>query len=622
MATAPLPHNERERLTSLLDLGILDTPCDPLFDSITELAALVCDMPISLISLIDGRRQWFKSRLGLPGITETPREVAFCAHAIMCDGLMEVPDALHDVRFHDNPLVTDAPHIRFYAGMPLRDTDGLVLGTLCVIDREPRRLTAAQQGALEQLSHLAVYLLEQRRTQRRASDRLAQLSQFDSLTGLPNRHLFRDRVAQSLAAAERHGAPMAVVALNLDGFKLVNSNHGHAAGDRLLVQVAERLQGCVRSGDSVSRRGADEFGIVLADLNRAEDTATVVGKLLTALSFPFDLEGTEVFISASAGVSLFEADGTDADVLLKHAEIALQRAKEQGRNTQQFYAPDMNLRVEKRMKLESSLRHALGRGEFTLHYQAKVGLAQSGCCGVEALLRWNHPTRGQIGPQEFIPILEETGLILPVGLWVLETACTQMRAWQDEGLSVPSVAINLSAVQFRQMDLDTRVRDIIEASGIDPARIELEITESMLMHDPAQATLTLTKLRGLGVRLSVDDFGTGYSSLAYLKQFPLDALKIDRAFIRNITHDPNDAAIALAIINLAHHLNLKVVAEGVETEAQARFLIAHGCDALQGFYFARPVDANACALLIRDGRQLALPTPLTPSGLIGVTVSR
>lgn len=611
MATAPLPHNECERLTSLLDLGILDTPRDPLFDSITELAAQICGMPIALITLIDERRQWFKSTLGLPGFTETPREVAFCAHALLCEGLMEVPDALHDVRFHDNPLVTAAPHIRFYAGMPLRDAEGLALGSLCVIDREPRRLNDAQRGAIEQLSRLAVYLLEQHRSQRRASDRLAQLSQFDSLTGLPNRHLFRDRVAQSLAGAERHGVPMAVVAINLDGFKLVNSNHGHAVGDRLLVQVAERLLGGVRSGDSVSRRGADEFGIVLADLSRAEDTATVVGKLLTLLSCPFDLEGTEVFISASAGVSLFEVDGTDADVLIKHAEIALQRAKEQGRNTQQFYAPDMNLRVEKRMKLESSLRHALGRGEFTLHYQAKVGLAQSGCCGVEALLRWNHPTRGQIGPQEFIPILEETGLILPVGLWVLETACAQMRAWQDQGLSVPSVAINLSAVQFRQMDLDTRVRDIIEASGIEPAKVELEITESMLMHDPAQATLTLTKLRGLGVRLSVDDFGTGYSSLAYLKQFPLDALKIDRAFIRNITHDSNDAAIALAIINLAHHLNLKVVAEGVETEAQARFLIAHGCDALQGFYFARPVDADACAQLIRDGRQLALPVPPT-----------
>lgn len=626
MHTAPLPHNEPERLLALQAYDILDTPRDPLFDGITELAAQICETPMALICLIDRERQWFKSSVGMGRISETPRDIAFCAHAILGDSLMEVPDTVHDQRFQHHPLVTAEHGIRFYAGMPLRDGQGLCLGTLCVIDRQPRRLSESQRSALELLSRLAMSLLEQRQVRQQALDmalarqqtdeKLAYLAQFDALTGLPNRHLFRDRMSQAIARAERSGHAIAVLVLNLDGFKLVNGNHGHAAGDSLLVQVAERLLACVRSDDSISRRGGDEFGIILSDLGRAEDTAAVVQKLLATLTRPFQVEGAEVFISACAGVSLYSADGTQADGLIKNAEIALQRAKEQGRNTHQFYAPEMNQRVEKRMRLESSLRHALSRGEFLLHYQPKLDIGCEQYGGAEALLRWNHPERGLVGPNEFIPILEDTGLILPVGLWVLETACAQMRTWESEGLHVPSIAVNLSARQFQQADLAARIRDIIESSGIAPGRIELEITESMLMHDPQQAVRTLASLKDLGVCLSVDDFGTGYSSLAYLKQFPLDSLKIDRAFISNITHDPNDAAITLTIINLAHNLNLKVVAEGVETESQARFLMEHGCDILQGYYFSRPLPADVFAALLKDGSHLRLSAPTATSNLV------
>jgi diguanylate cyclase (GGDEF)-like protein len=790
MKSALLPDNETGRLLALDEYGILDTPADPLFDRITELAAQICDAPIALFSLIDRNRQWFKSAQGLPGVTETPRDIAFCAHAILSDELLEVPDASHDVRFHDNPLVAAHPKIRFYAGMPLQNANGFGIGTLCVIDRAPRVLTQAQRRALDSLSHLAIALLEQRKTERQALERerrqdliadfgqraladpdpdtllaqavrvvsetldfeyceileldqddqslvmkaavgwpaevvgqriseikhgedgaaddtleartqarqalaqripmvvqnfaeetrctrsalaarhhilsglnvlipgsqkpfgvlgvhatathsvtpddisfvqsvanivataltrqqadarLAYMAQFDTLTGLPNRHLFRDRLSQSLARAERNSKPIAVLVLNLDGFKRINNNHGHGAGDQLLLQVTQRLIAAVRTGDTVSRMGGDEFGIVLSDLGRAEDTAQVIQKLLSAMGRPFSLPDGEVFISASAGVALFDADGHEADVLIKHAEIALQRAKEQDRNTYQFYAPQMNQRALERMRLEYRLRHALERNELLLHYQPKFCIATGQICGAEALLRWQHPERGLVPPAEFIPVLEDTGLIVPVGLWVLESACRQMQAWREAGLRVPAIAVNLSARQFQQTDLDVRMRDIITAAGIDPNQIELEITESMLMHDPRQAVTMLHKLKRLGVRLSVDDFGTGYSSLAYLKQFPLDALKIDRTFIRNITDDTNDAAITLAIINLAHNLHMQVVAEGVETPEQVRFLIEHGCDVLQGFHFSRPVDAQAYGQMLKDGKQLVLPTEMQSS---------
>ncbi len=1032
MNIAPLPADESEQLLALAEYDVLDTARDPLFDGITELAAQICDAPIALISLLECDRQCFKSTFGLDGTAQATRAIAFCSHAILGDELMEVPDALHDSRFHDNPLVLSHPRIRFYGGMPLRNERGLRLGVLGVIDHQARRLSQPQRRALDRLSRLAVSLLEQGRiqrhlsrseerfelavrganvgiwdwdirenrlyasprllellgheageageaerdfpswaqqvhaddrqrlaalvrcaraqprqpfdvsfrlrrkagdytwvnvrgitlcdpqgralrmagsledisarlgteaaarecdlrfksvvhatkdviwdwdierdqlwwsanysrmfghsceglqsslaswaehlhpddrqrvvsgrcaclagdgslwtdeysfrvssgeyvyvfdrahvmrdshgravrmigcmvdltgrreaekqllererrqsliaelgqralvdpdpaalmaqavgivsgtlhfehcrvlvraagdsglvvraavggdepgvgqtiaeddprtqalrvlaeskpveferpvafeqplddagtmsaapahaaafvrgvevpipgplgplgvlgvhaagkpavtadvicflqsianiigaamTRRQADEQLAYLAQFDGLTGLPNRHLFRDRTSQALARAERSGHSVAVLMLNLDRFKVINDSHGRSVGDDLLTQVARRLTECVDASDTVSRVGGDEYGIVLSDIERLEDTARRVQCVLGALARPFQLTDGEIFGSASAGIALYPADGTDADVLIKHAEIALHRAKEQG-GGYQFYAPQMNQRALARLRLESSLRHALDRGEFLLHYQPKLDLASGATCGTEALLRWNHPQRGLVAPAEFIPVLEETGLIVPVGSWVLEAVCAQIQAWQAAGIRVLPVAVNLSARQFQRTDLALQVRRIIESYAIAPARIELEITESMLMHDPHAAAQTLGELRRLGVTLAIDDFGTGYSSLSYLKQFPLHALKIAGTFIRSIADDSDDAAIALAIINLAHNLNLQVVAEGVETEAQLRFLIDHGCDAVQGFHISRPVDAETYAKMIREG---------------------
>ena len=737
MSSEVVPENERERLLALRECDILDSAPDPLFDSLTQLAAEICQAPVSLISLIDSQRQWFKSNHGLFDLRQTSREIAFCAYTILGDQLMEVPDARRDVRFLNNPLVTHEPKIRFYAGVPLRDARGLGLGALSVLDYQPRCLTSAQRQGLERLARLGMALLEQRRigrklrdseerfqadaratnereqrqkliadlgqraladpdadalmenavrlvsetlgfeycrvleltqggmtllsratvglvpdlsdtgsrvaalisgpqgpygllevrsgtpgkvtaevtnfvqsvanivgtalARRRADEQLAYAAQFDILTGLPNRQLFRDRIAQAIARAMRKSRPIAVVVLNLDGFKLINNGHGHAAGDRVLIQVAERLISCVSAYDTVSRLGADEFAIALSNIDRIEEVAPVVQRVLHTLAQPFDLDDGEAFISATAGVSIFDSDGADAHTLIKNAELAMHRAREKGRNFYEFFAPEMNQRGLERMRLERGLRRALERGEFLLHYQPKICAATGKMAGAEALLRWQHPERGLVYPSEFIPILEETGLIVPVGLWVLETACEQIRRWEREGIDVESIGINLSARQFQQPHFDAHMRRVIETSGIQPGKIELEITESMLMNDPAQAIETLARLKQLGVSLSVDDFGTGYSGLSYLRQLPLDSLKIARNFISNVPHDPDDAAIALAIINLAHNLGLQVVAEGVETEAQARFLTAHRCDFLQGYFFSVPLDTERYARLEVSG---------------------
>ena len=607
MSSVVVPENERERLRALYEYDILDTPAEPLFDSLTELAAQVCQAPIALVSLIDSQRQWLKSSQGLFEMRQTSRDISFCAHTILGDQLLEVPDARRDIRFLDNPLVIHEPKIRFYAGMPLRDARGFGLGALCVMDFQPRHLSKEQRQGLESLARLAVALLEQRRGERRLRDseerihELAYAAQFDILTGLPNRQLFRDRIAQSISRALRKGRPIAVVVLNLDGFRLINSGHGHAAGDRVLIQVAERLISCVSAYDTVSRLGADEFALALSNIERVEEVAPVVQRVLHTLAQPFDLEDGEAFISATAGISIFASDGDDAYTLIKHAEVAMHRAREKGRSFYEFFAPEMNQRGLERMRLERGLRRALERCEFLLHYQPKISAATGKIVGAEALLRWQHPQRGLVYPTEFIPILEETGLIVPVGLWVLENACQQIRRWEREGIEVVSIGINLSPRQFQQPHFDAQMRRIIETSGIAPKKIELEITESMLMTDPAQAIETLGRLKQLGVSLSVDDFGTGYSGLSYLKQLPLDSLKIARNFISNVTHDADDAAIALAIINLAHNLGLQVVAEGVETEAQARFLASHRCDFLQGYFYSAPLDPGGYGRLEVSG---------------------
>jgi len=438
---------------------------------------------------------------------------------------------------------------------------------------------------------------------KQAEDKVAQLAQFDTVTGLPNRSLFNDRLGQMLTQAQRNDWSIGVLFVDLDRFKAVNDTYGHAAGDMLLHQVAARLKECVRSGDTVGRLSGDEFALVLSNLAKADDAGLVAQKIVDALAAPFDLDGHQTYISASIGIALFPSDGGEPDTLIKNADTAMYRAKEQGRNGYQFYLPQMNERLTQRLQLEAQLRGALDRKEFVLHYQPKVSLATGVITGFEALLRWQRGER-LVPPAEFISILEETGLIVPVGEWVLKSVCEQLKRWQQESIAARPVAVNLSARQFQRKGLAAVVGQVLRENRVDPGLLELELTETLLMSDAEEAVETLHQLKSLGVRLTVDDFGTGYSSLAYLKRFPLDALKIDRAFIRDTVTDPDDAAITLTIINLAHSMKLKVVAEGVETEGQLSFLRSHGCDEMQGYYFARPLPVEDCSRALREDRRL------------------
>jgi diguanylate cyclase (GGDEF)-like protein len=448
---------------------------------------------------------------------------------------------------------------------------------------------------------------------KRAEERLAYLAWFDSLTGLSNRHGLQDHLTQMLAQTQRTAGWIGCLIVKLDQFKDVNSIYGRRVAEQLLVEVAERLRRSARGSDIVGRLGDDEFVLVLSNLAKADDAGLVAQKLIEALTARFNLGGLETHISANVGIAIYPGDGDDPEGLLKNADAAMHRAKEQGRNKFRFYLPRMNELALERLQLDASLRGALERQEFLLHYQPKVDLATGVISGLEALLRWQHPERGRMAPAEFVPILEETGLIAPVGEWVLQTVCEQIKVWQARGITVPPIAVNLSAQQFHQADFDAQVRALIGQSGVDCRLIELEITESMLMHDPAEAAGMLNRLKRIGVKVSIDDFGTGFSSLAYLKRFPLDALKIDRTFVRDLTADSDDAEIALAIISLAHNLKLKVVAEGVETEAQMNFLRSHGCDEMQGFYFARPLSVEDCTRALIEGRRLHFPKPLIAS---------
>jgi diguanylate cyclase (GGDEF)-like protein len=431
-----------------------------------------------------------------------------------------------------------------------------------------------------------------------SESRLAFLAQFDPLTGLPNRALLSDRFAQMIVQARRRGAQLGVLFVDLDEFKLVNDSLGHAGGDELLKEAARRLQAGVRAGDTVARIAGDEFAIVLADLARAEDAAMVAQKLIERLSAPVAVGGHELFVSASIGVALFPADGEDVETLLGAADAAMYRAKQAGRNSFQFFTAEINQRTRARALLGAELRRALERGEFRLVYQPKFDLKSERPSGAEALLRWHHPSRGIVSPAHFIPILEESGLIVPVGEWVLRQACADLRAWEADGAEPLPVAVNLSARQFRQLDLAARICAIVSEAGVRPELVELEITESQLMQDPDHAVRAMRSLAEAGIRIAIDDFGTGYSSLAYLTRFPLAALKIDRSFVAGIVHQGGDATIVRTIIEMAHTLGFAVIAEGVENEGQKHFLRGLGCEQAQGFLFSRPISAQAMAELL------------------------
>ncbi|HYO79284.1 MAG TPA: EAL domain-containing protein [Thermoanaerobaculia bacterium] len=459
------------------------------------------------------------------------------------------------------------------------------------------------QNLLHEPSVGAIVLNYRDVSQRKETEKqLEYRAYYDSLTGLPNRLLFRDRLVNSLAAAKRNRVGVAVMYLDVDHFKLVNDGLGHSYGDRLLADVARRLHTALRASDTISRIGGDEFSVLLPEVTSTDAVAGVARKILDSLSQPFDIEGHELVVSASVGISCYPADGDDAETLLRCADAAMYRAKELGRNQAQLFTPSMNERYVRRLALEQHLHHAIERNELELYYQPIYDRARRRVVSLEALLRWRDPGRGLVQPAEFIQLAEETGMIVPIGEWVLRAACRQLREWQEAGISSLHVAVNISAVQLQQRGLVEVVRSAIEESGIAPESLQLEITESAAMQNFEATKKALREIREMGVGLAIDDFGTGQSSLIYLKDFPIDTVKIDKEFLRDVTSDETAAAIVSYVINLAHTLRLTVVAEGVETEEQARFLRHYSCYLLHGYLFSKPIpSADVLAYLKQHG---------------------
>jgi diguanylate cyclase (GGDEF)-like protein/PAS domain S-box-containing protein len=442
---------------------------------------------------------------------------------------------------------------------------------------------------------------------RALSSKMLHLAQHDTLTDLPNRALFSHRLTEAIVAAHRYRRKLAVLFLDLDRFKHINDSLGHVTADRVLQSVASRMHDCVRASDTVSRQGGDEFVILLSEVARAQDAAVSAEKILLAVRTLHRIDEHDLHLTASMGIVTYPDDGTEAETLLKNADFAMYHAKDSGRNNYQFFKPDMNLLALERQSLEADLRVALENREFELHYQPKVSLETGAITAVEALIRWHHPQRGLVPPAEFIPIAETCGVIVPIGRWILREACRQTRAWRDAGLPPMRIAINISARELRESDFVATVRAVLAETGLEPSYLELELTESFLLQDAAATAAVLQALKDLGVTLALDDFGTGYSSLSHLQRFPIDTLKIDQSFVRDLTTHADAAGIVSAVIGMGNSLHMRVVAEGVETREQLVFLREHGCPEAQGYYFSRPVVASQLTRLL--GETFARPAP-------------
>lgn len=608
---------EAKRLEALRDYQVLDTAPEPCFDDLTRLAADICQVPIAAISLTDTNRQWFKSKVGIVA-TEEPRNITFCSYTIQQTELLIIPDTLADKRFATNPCVFSYK-IRFYAGAPLLDPNGLALGTLCVLDYVSRELSNEQQQALGILARQVVTQLELRRNLKVLKQSIAESQRWeklllhnalhDALTGLPNRVLFMERLGQALERTKRcEDNLFAVLFLDLDRFKIVNDSLGHMIGDQLLQAFARQLQTCVRDKDTVARLGGDEFAILLEDIQDVANAIHIADHIQKTLTLPFILNGYDVFTSASIGIALGSIGYDKPEDMLRDADTAMYRAKALGTTTHyQVFDKIMHAQAMALLQLETDLRWAIERNEFRIHYQPIVSLSSGKIIGFEALLRWQHALRGLVSPMEFIPMAEETGLIIPIGWWVLREACRQMRAWQLQfPVSLPlTMSVNISSQQFSQPDLIKQIQQILDETGLEPRNLKLEVTESVLMANAESTAATMLQLQALGIQFSIDDFGTGYSSLSYLHRFPISMLKIDRSFVKNMDFDVENNQIISAIMALAWSLGMNVVAEGIEKKKQLSQLQELKCEFGQGYFFSKPLDSEmASALIAAEALQL------------------
>jgi diguanylate cyclase (GGDEF)-like protein len=721
MSTAPLPVNESERIEELRRYAILESPPEESFDRLTQLAAAACNVPIALVSLVDVDRQWFKSRVGFDR-NETPRDLAFCAHTILGVAPFIVADARLDTRFADNPLVTGAPWIRFYAGVPLISQSRLPLGALCVIDHTPRQLDARELGMLqliaEQISHELELRLHGARVQRKSAlltrtqraaeigawsmqlrsravfwsdemyrlhgltpagyaptlqsqlglydpasaralqaaievcarhrtpfdldvslargdgsvrwlrisiepdagaadheligvfheiksetaHQLSEAARRDILTGLASRTLFMEELEATVSRV-RHGSQQrfAVLFLDVDRFKLVNETLGHRAGDELLKQITARLRTQLRDSDTsvhgmrsdvLSRFGGDEFLLLLNELRTSADAIIVAERILNALALPYDIFGSEVHSSASVGIVTSDESAASAEEVVRNADVAMYEAKRAGRACSVVFSESMHKRLARHVSIETSLRRAIGTAEIYVVYQPIIDLRTARVVSAEALLRWQHPTLGAISPAEFIPIAEESGLIIPVGRWVQQEACRALAKWRalDPDHAPSTISINLSRAELAQRNkLVDQLEEILHHSGLPAHCVVLEVTEREVMRDPEASVKLMKELRGMGIKLSMDDFGTGTSSLGVLRDYPFDTIKIDRSFVSDLPENPDVLTVIHAMVNLIENLGMTSLAEGVETRAQAAVLQSLGCTLAQGYLYSRPV---------------------------------
>jgi diguanylate cyclase (GGDEF)-like protein/PAS domain S-box-containing protein len=595
----------REGQAKILEMIATSDPLDAVLDRLTRLVESQLTGIFGSVLLLDkdGARLRHGAAPSLPdsytraidGLQVGPK-AGSCGAAVYRREAVVVANVMSDPLWTDHWELAVAHGLRSCWSTPILSHHGVVLGTFAMYSTTVREPTESETRIVDAATRIAGIAIERKQ----AEDRIHFMANHDALTGLPNRALLSDRLAQAVVYAQRYDRWVTVVFVDLDNFKFVNDSLGHNAGDELLKIVAKRMVDCVRGTDTVVRLGGDEFVILLFGQPKNADMAsTTLQKIRSAIAEPIQVDGHDLQVTCSIGLANYPNDGADPETLLANADAAMYRAKEIGRDNFQFYTPELNTKVHEKFTLQTELRNAILRSEFVLRYQPQVDLRTGRVFAVEALIRWQHPTLGMIPPIRFIPIAEDTGLIVPIGDWVLHEACRQNKAWQAAGVPPVTVCVNVSARQFKEKSLISRVVSALRDSGLEAQYLELELTESLVMQDVEQAVATMRELQSLGVQLSIDDFGTGYSSLAALKTFPVARLKIDKSFINDLPNDENDKAVASAVISLGQKLNLRVIAEGVETDDQVAFLRQNNCDEMQGYHFSKPVPAVDIEKMLR-----------------------